>query len=92
MLEKKNVFIKAETGSGKTLAFLLPILFNLSRQLALIVEEDGCDTLCHPRCLILAPTRELAVQIYRLCYKLMKVFKLVRCSLVIGGVSKVLDG
>ena len=87
-LEKKNLFIKAETGSGKTLAFLMPILFNLTRELSLEVERER-ETLCHPRCLILAPTRELAMQIHRLCYKLMKVFAFVRCSLVVGGISKV---
>lgn len=87
-LEKKNLFIKAETGSGKTLAFLMPILFNLTRELSLEVEKGG-ETICHPRCLILAPTRELAMQIHRLCYKLTKVFSFVRCSLVVGGISKV---
>lgn len=86
-LEKKNLFIKAETGSGKTLAFLMPILFNLTRELSLEVEKGG-ETICHPRCLILAPTRELAMQIHRLCYKLTKVFSFVRCSLVVGGISK----
>ena len=29
------------------------------------------------------------MQIYRLCYKLTKVFSFIRCSLVVGGVSKV---
>lgn len=88
VLDKKNVFIKAETGSGKTLAFLMPILFNLTREICLEVEKEK-EPICHPRCLILAPTRELAMQIYRLCYKLTKVFTFIRCSLVVGGVSKV---
>ncbi|CBK23110.2 uncharacterized protein [Blastocystis hominis] len=49
----------------------MPILFNLTRELCL--EADGeREPICHPRCLILAPTRELAMQIYRLCYKLTK--------------------
>ena len=88
VLDKKNLFIKAETGSGKTLAFLMPILFNLTRELCL--EAEGAkEPVCHPRCLILAPTRELAMQIYRLCYKLTKVFSFIRCSLVVGGISKV---
>jgi len=43
----------AETGTGKTLAFLLPILHRL-------VTEPPAP---HSRALILAPTRELAVQI-----------------------------
>lgn len=66
-MDKKNVFMKAETGSGKTLAFLMPILFNVSRQVALSMDdiEDG---LCHPRCIVLAPTRELATQVMIVIY------------------------
>lgn len=63
VLEKKNVLIKAETGSGKTLGFLMPILFNVSRQVALSVEEESSDGMCHPCCIVLAPTRELATQV-----------------------------
>ena len=63
VLEKKNVFMKAETGIGKTLAFLMPIMFNVSRQVALCMEEDPKDGMCHPRCVIVAPTRELATQV-----------------------------
>lgn len=46
----------AQTGTGKTAAFALPILDRLSR------DADG-STGRHPRALILAPTRELAIQI-----------------------------
>ena len=57
------MFMKAETGSGKTLAFLMPIMFNVSRQVALCMDEDPNDGMCHPRCVIVAPTRELATQV-----------------------------
>ena len=66
-MDKKNVFMKAETGSGKTLAFLMPILFNVSRQVALSMD-DADDGLCHPRCIVLAPTRELATQVLYMIY------------------------
>mmetsp|Transcript_4635 Transcript_4635/g.10736 ORF Transcript_4635/g.10736 Transcript_4635/m.10736 type:complete len:500 (+) Transcript_4635:102-1601(+) len=46
----------AETGSGKTLAFLLPAVVHINAQPEL-VKGDG------PIVLVLAPTRELAVQI-----------------------------
>lgn len=49
-LEGRNVMASAETGSGKTLAFLLPIIQRL--------ERVGST-----RALVLAPTRELAIQI-----------------------------
>ena len=61
------MFMKAETGSGKTLAFLMPILFNVSRQVALSMD-DAEDGLCHPRCIVLAPTRELATQVVLVKY------------------------
>jgi ATP-dependent RNA helicase RhlE len=48
----------ADTGTGKTAAFLLPILNRLLRSRAAAPEDRG-----YTRVLILAPTRELAVQI-----------------------------
>jgi ATP-dependent RNA helicase RhlE len=48
----------ADTGTGKTAAFLLPILNRMLRARAAAPEERG-----YTRVLILAPTRELAVQI-----------------------------
>jgi ATP-dependent RNA helicase RhlE len=48
----------ADTGTGKTAAFLLPILNRMLRARALAPDERG-----YTRVLILAPTRELAVQI-----------------------------
>jgi ATP-dependent RNA helicase RhlE len=51
-LQGKDLLANAATGSGKTAAFLLPILHNL-------VERPKGTT----RALVLAPTRELALQI-----------------------------
>ncbi|MBW8894967.1 MAG: DEAD/DEAH box helicase [Acidobacteria bacterium] len=48
----------ADTGTGKTAAFLLPILNRLLKARGAAPEERG-----YTRVLILAPTRELAVQI-----------------------------
>ena len=53
-LEGNDVMASAETGSGKTIGFVVPILERLLR-------EPG--PLAGTRALILAPTRELAVQI-----------------------------
>lgn len=52
LLDGKDVLGCAQTGSGKTAAFALPILQKLS-------ENEGTQA----RALILAPTRELALQI-----------------------------
>jgi ATP-dependent RNA helicase DDX23/PRP28 len=55
-LQKRDVMGTAETGSGKTAAFALPILVHLSK-LPQTTGDDG------PYAVIMAPTRELAVQI-----------------------------
>jgi ATP-dependent RNA helicase RhlE len=56
LLAGRDMLGIAQTGTGKTAAFALPILHHLSRQLA-GPRPRG------PRALILAPTRELAIQI-----------------------------
>ncbi|WP_342419002.1 DEAD/DEAH box helicase [Paenibacillus sp. FSL H8-0168] len=51
LMEGQDVIAEAHTGTGKTIAFLLPILqkMNLDKR--------------HPQALVIAPTRELALQI-----------------------------
>ena len=56
VLAGRDVLGRAATGSGKTLAFGLPMLVRLRR---------GASAPKRPRAVILAPTRELAVQIER---------------------------
>ena len=51
MLEGRDVLGQAQTGTGKTAAFALPILTNLD-----LKQKD-------PQVLVLAPTRELAIQV-----------------------------
>ncbi|MFD2166991.1 DEAD/DEAH box helicase [Thalassotalea euphylliae] len=51
-----DIIASSKTGSGKTLAFILPAVQRLSTQRALSKKD--------PRVLILAPTRELAKQVY----------------------------
>jgi len=57
-LEGKDVAGQAQTGTGKTAAFLLVIFQQLLKQ-----TTDNYGT--NPRALIVAPTRELALQIHR---------------------------
>lgn len=54
----KDLFIQAETGSGKTLAYLIPVL------------EKTDPYSDHTEALIIAPTRELAVQISDIAKKI----------------------
>jgi ATP-dependent RNA helicase RhlE len=57
-LEGHDVIGCADTGTGKTVAFVLPILHRMLRARAANPEDCGCT-----RVLVLAPTRELCVQI-----------------------------
>lgn len=57
-LEGRDVMAQAKTGSGKTLAFLLPMIVR-----ALRASTPSASGLRGPQSLILAPTRELALQI-----------------------------
>src|SRR5689334_25225020 len=78
-LEGRDIMGIAQTGSGKTAAFGLPILAGLN---ALTGHASPMTT----RALILAPTRELAVQIDEVLHKLAGA-KL-STVLVLGGASR----
>uniref|UniRef100_A0A8C4LTN3 RNA helicase n=1 Tax=Equus asinus TaxID=9793 RepID=A0A8C4LTN3_EQUAS len=68
--EKRDLMACAQTGSGKTAAFLLPILSQIYTdgpgEALKAVKENGRygRRKQYPISLVLAPTRELAVQIY----------------------------
>lgn len=57
MLKGEDLIGIAQTGTGKTLAFLLPAMIHTEYQSVPRSERKG------PNVLILAPTRELALQI-----------------------------
>ena len=58
-LDGRDLAGQAQTGTGKTAAFLLATLHTLDQEPAEISRKAN-----QPRALMLAPTRELAVQIY----------------------------
>jgi len=70
----------AKTGSGKTLAFLLPAIIHINAQ-PTIKKGDG------PIALVLAPTRELAMQIEEEIEKFGKTSKL-RATCIYGGADR----
>ncbi|KKY29158.1 putative atp-dependent rna helicase dbp2 [Phaeomoniella chlamydospora] len=70
----------AETGSGKTLSYCLPAIVHINAQ-PLLAPGDG------PIVLVLAPTRELAVQIQQEVAKFGKSSR-IRNTCVYGGVPK----
>lgn len=76
-LSGRDVVGIAETGSGKTLAFGIPALARLLSSDDGVVGKD-------PRALVLAPTRELALQ----TYDVLSPLDAVQCAAVFGGVDK----
>ena len=80
-LAGRDVAGQAQTGTGKTLAFLVAVMNRLLSRPAL-AERKPED----PRALILAPTRELAIQIHKDAVKFGSDLGL-RFALVYGGVD-----
>ncbi len=80
-LQGRDVAGQAQTGTGKTLAFLVSMINRLLTRPALANRKDS-----DPRALILAPTRELAIQIHKDALKFGSALGL-RYTLVYGGVD-----
>lgn len=78
LLEGKDIFGCAQTGTGKTAAFALPIL----QRIVLSGNKSS-----HIKALILAPTRELALQIDKSFADYGKNLNL-RHAVIFGGVSQ----
>ena len=80
-LPGRDVAGQAQTGTGKTLAFLVAVINRLLTRPALADRKPE-----DPRALILAPTRELAIQIHKDAVKFGSDLGL-RFALVYGGVD-----
>ena len=79
-LQGRDVLGCAQTGTGKTAAFVVPVLHDLGSNRRKSVPH-------HPFVLMLAPTRELAIQIGKSISNYGKHLKL-RTTLVYGGVNQ----
>jgi len=66
VMNSRDLMACAQTGSGKTAAFLLPIIAKLSQSSGSYNDyyRRGPAMKGFPQCLIVAPTRELACQIF----------------------------
>ncbi len=80
LLLGKDLLGIAQTGTGKTAAFALPLLQRLD-------DEDAPARPRRPRALVLAPTRELALQIHEELTSLGRYTQL-RHTFIIGGVGQ----
>ncbi len=82
VLEGRDVMGGAQTGTGKTAGFTLPLLHKLSRW-----ANTSASPARHPvRALILAPTRELAMQVHESVQTYAKYLPL-RAACIYGGVD-----
>ncbi|OIW17177.1 hypothetical protein TanjilG_18132 [Lupinus angustifolius] len=79
-LKGRDLIGIAETGSGKTLAYLLPAIVHVNAQ-PILDHGDG------PIVLVLAPTRELAVQIQQEATKFGESSR-IKSTCIYGGVPK----
>ena len=77
--ERLDILGVAQTGTGKTAAYLLPILHNITIDKSKY-EKKSCKTM------IIAPTRELAIQIFD-NLRLFSKFLSIKTCLIVGGVK-----
>jgi ATP-dependent RNA helicase RhlE len=80
LLEGKDIFGCAQTGTGKTAAFALPILQ--------LLQAKKNENRAHIKALVLAPTRELALQINE-SFSAYGANLGIKHTVVFGGVSQV---
>ncbi|NNF99736.1 MAG: ATP-dependent RNA helicase RhlB [Desulfobacteraceae bacterium] len=81
ILSGKDAFGRAQTGTGKTAAFLITILTQFHKNPLTSKPETGT-----PRALILAPTRELVIQIAEEAQALAR-YRHVNIASVFGGMD-----
>jgi ATP-dependent RNA helicase RhlE len=80
VLQGRDVLASAQTGSGKTAAYALPILQQLAN-----AESPQAGK---PRCLVIVPTRELAVQVEEMTRKFAKFLpRKIKLLAAYGGVA-----
>jgi len=83
VIRKRDLMACAQTGSGKTAAFLLPVLHTLLEENVPAASYGACQ---QPYCVVVSPTRELAMQIYNEARKFSN-GSVIRCVVAYGGTS-----
>lgn len=82
LLAGRDALVKAPTGSGKTLAYLAPIVHDLQAQQPRLSRGEGTHAV------ILAPTRELCLQIHDVLSMLLRRYHWLVGGSVYGGESR----
>lgn len=89
ILTGSDVFAKSKTGSGKTLAFLIPAIELCIKHKT--SQRNSTTRMQPPFCIIITPTKELAIQTEVEANKLLRFHDGFRSVAVIGGRSKWVD-
>ena len=76
----RDILAISETASGKTLAYTLPLVYSVR-------DQGKCNKGEGPAALILVPTRELCMQVYKEVKKYSALFK-IKVSALYGGIPK----
>lgn len=73
LIEGKDVLVRARTGSGKTAAFSIPVIQKILNSKQVAIKQET-------KAIILAPSKELCTQIYKvICDLTIKCSREVRC-------------
>lgn len=89
ILKNQDVVIQSYTGSGKTLAYLLPILSEVGPLKKKPFESDGeADKKTDIEAVIVAPSRELAMQIVREVEKILGHSNRKAVQQLVGGANR----
>jgi superfamily II DNA/RNA helicase len=85
-LEGKDLMVSASTGSGKTASFVLPALQRILAARGDNTKRREKGVVYGPRILVLAPTRELAMQVDKAATVYGRHVQGLRVTTVVGGV------
>ncbi|XP_050585452.1 ATP-dependent RNA helicase vasa [Bombus affinis] len=88
IMNGRDLMACAQTGSGKTAAFSIPIIHLLLQRGA---DLGISSAYCEPQALILAPTRELTIQIWQEIAKF-SYNSIIRTAVAYGGTSVIHQG
>lgn len=75
-----DVLAKAKTGSGKTVGFMLPTIENIAKK-----KQAPSPAI---QCVVIAPTRDLAIQVYEEAKALATYHSHVSMACIVGGINK----
>jgi superfamily II DNA/RNA helicase len=85
-LEGKDLMVASSTGSGKTASFILPALERILAARGDNTKRREKGVIYGPRILVLAPTRELAMQVDKAAITYGRNVQGLRVTTVVGGV------